>query len=47
MKVRGFWPKLLPLNQLDIYFLTVREYWLAIAKPKNVHKPFHEVDINF
>jgi len=35
MKVRGFWSQfIIPLNQLDIYFLTVREYWLGIAKPK-------------
>jgi len=32
MKVRGFWPQ--PQNQLDIYFLTVIEYWLGLAKPK-------------
>ena len=34
MKVRVFW-QLLPQNQLDIYFLTVRDLWLAIAKLKN------------
>ena len=38
MKVKGFWPKLSSQNQLDIYFLTVWEYWLGIAKPKNVLK---------
>ena len=27
MKVRGYY---YPINQLDIYFLTVREYWLDI-----------------
>ena len=26
--------KLSPQNQLDIYFLTLQEYWLGIAKPK-------------
>ena len=35
MKVREFGPKLLPQNQLDIYLLTVREYWLGTAKSKN------------
>ena len=25
-----------PQNQLDIYFLTLWEYWLGLAKPKNV-----------
>jgi len=38
MKVRGFGPKLSPQNQLDIYFLTVWEYWLGMAKPKNVFR---------
>ena len=38
MKVRGFWPKLSPQNQLDIYFLTLWEYWLGLAKPKNVFR---------
>ena len=33
-----FGPKLLPQNQLDIYFLTVWEHWLGIAKPKNVFR---------
>jgi len=28
--------KLLPQNQLDIYFLAVGKYLLGIAKPKNV-----------
>ena len=35
MKARG---KLSPQNQLDIYFLTVKKYWLGIAKPKNVFR---------
>jgi len=34
MRLEDFGPKLLP--QLDIYFLTVWEHWLGIAKPKNV-----------
>jgi len=39
MKVRGYFgPKLSPQNQLDIYFLTVWEYWLGIAKLKNVFR---------
>ena len=33
MKVRGFWP---PKTSLIFHFLTVREYWIDIAKPKNV-----------
>ena len=32
MKGRGFWSKLTPQNKLDIYFLTVWEYWLGTAK---------------
>jgi len=38
IKVRDFGPKLSPQNQLEIYFLTVWEYWLGIAKPKNVFR---------
>jgi len=38
MKVWGFGPKLSPLNQLDICFPTVWEYWLGIAKPKSVFR---------
>ena len=30
--------KLSPQNQLDIYFLTLWEHWLGIAKPKNVFR---------
>jgi len=36
MKVRGFWPQIIPQNQLYIYFMTVLEHWLSIAKPINV-----------
>ena len=36
IKVRGFWPQ---------YFLTVRQYWLGIAKRKNVFKMFHQIVI--
>ena len=36
MKVKGFWPQIITPNQLDIYFLTVREYWLCIAKSKKM-----------
>ena len=38
MKVWGFWSKLSLQNQLDIYFLTLWEHWLGIAKPKNVFR---------
>ena len=38
MKVWRFCPKLSPQNQLDICFLTVWEYWLGLAKPKNVFR---------
>ena len=38
MKVRGFWPQIITQNQLDIYFLTVWEYFLGIAKPKNIFR---------
>ena len=38
MKVRGFWPKILLQNQLNIYILTVGQYCLGIAKPKNVFR---------
>ena len=31
-------PNYYPKNQFDIYFLTVWEYWLGIAKPKNVFR---------
>ena len=34
MKVLGCWPQ----NQLDVYFLTVLEHWLGLAKPKNVFR---------
>jgi len=37
-KVGDFGPKLSSQNQLDIYFLRVWEYWLGIAKPKNVFR---------
>ena len=33
-----FGSKLSPQNQLDIYFLTLLEYFLGIAKPKNVFR---------
>ena len=29
--IMGFWPQ-----NKTIYFLTVRQYWLSITKPKNV-----------
>ena len=38
MKVREFWPKIITQNQLEIYFLTLWEYLLGIAKPKNVFR---------
>jgi len=38
MKVWGFWPRIISQNQLDICFLTVWEYWLGIAKPKDVFR---------
>ena len=38
MKVWDFGPKLSPQNQLDFCFLTVWEYWLGIAKPKDVFR---------
>jgi len=54
MKVRHFLPQnIITPNQLYIYFVASREYWLAIAKLKNVlrlkinHKPFHQVNIQF
>ena len=31
---------LLPQNQPNIYFLTSRQYWLGIAKLKNVFRSF-------
>ena len=34
MKFRDFGLKLSPQNQLDNYFLTVRQYWLDIANHK-------------
>ena len=38
MKFGDFGQKLSPQNQLDIYFLTHWEYWLGLAKPKNVFR---------
>ena len=38
MKVWGFWPRIISPNQFDIYFLTVWEQWLVIAKPKNAFR---------
>ena len=38
MKVCGFWPEIITQNQLDIYFLTLWEYWLGLAKPKNIFR---------
>jgi len=40
---RGFWPKLVLQNQLNIYILTVGEHFLDIAKPKNASNPFHQI----
>ena len=31
-------PKISPKNQLNIYFVTGRQYWLGTAKPKNVFR---------
>ena len=36
--MKDFGLKLSPKNQLDIYFLTLWEYWLGLAKPKNVFR---------
>ena len=37
----GFlFPKISPQNQLDIYFVTSRQYSLGIAKLKNVFRSF-------
>ena len=36
----GFWPKILLQKQLNVYISTVRQYWLGIAKLKNVFKAF-------
>ena len=49
MKVRVFWPQIIapPQNQLDIYFLTIKDYWLDIAKPKNVFKSILKSSIKF
>jgi len=38
MKVLGFWPEIITPNQLNIYFLTLWEHWLGLAKPKNVFR---------
>ena len=38
IKVWGFWPKIIPPKQLDIYFLTLWEHWLDVGKPKNVFR---------
>ena len=45
MKIRGFWPKIITQNQLDIYFLTVWEHWLDIAKPKNIFRSILNLSI--
>ena len=37
-RFRDFGQKLSPQNQLDIYFLTLWEHWLGLAKPKNVFR---------
>ena len=36
-KFGDFGPRLSPQNQLDIYFLTLWEYWLGLAK---LHDPY-------
>ena len=33
-----FVPKIPPQNQLNIYFVTSKQDWLGIAKPKNVFR---------
>ena len=38
VKVWDSSPKISPKNQLDIYFVTSRQDWLGIAKPKNVFR---------
>ena len=39
MKVRGnSGPKILFQNQLNVYILTVRQYWLGKVKPKNIFR---------
>ena len=38
VKAWRLWPKILLQNQLNISTLTVGQYWLGIAKPKNVFR---------
>ena len=35
MKVWDFYPKVLPTNEPNIYFMTAWQHWLGMAKPKN------------
>ena len=37
-QVGDFGLKLSPQNQPDIYFVTLWEHWLGLAKPKNVFR---------
>jgi len=38
IKVWGFLPKNPPTNQPNIYFVKIWQYWLGIAKSKNVFR---------
>ena len=38
MKVKDFCPEMSPQNQFNIYFVTSKQDWLGIAKPKNVFR---------